>query len=142
VKAASSPQIDTILYGVLIALASAQMSFTLYWVAMEVFGRLGLWPDALVWFDLEAFLDTESAMNLASFITFVILFTTAYILILRRQSLAFWILLLALLVGRFDWIVLALNLHFTNFFGGVVEFAAQATMLILCGALSTRGALR
>ena len=139
---AKSAPINRVLYGALLVLATAQMVHIGYWVCLEVFGRLGLWPDALVWFDLDAFLLTESVLNQVSLAAFVTLFTTTYILTLQQRKPAVWFLVAAIIVGRIDWIVLAMNVHFTDFFGGLVEFAGQLAMLMLCSILRSRGVLR
>ncbi|WP_339749537.1 hypothetical protein [uncultured Maricaulis sp.] len=130
------------LFRILVMLATLQMFYTIYWLGLEVLGRLGLWPDMLVNFDLAAFLRSESEFNLIAILVFTFLYSVGYFLILWRKAAAVWFLALAFIVGRLDWIGLTFNLVFDNFVGGAYELVLQAIIVLLGWDLRGRGVLR
>lgn len=132
---------DTLLIGAGVSIGAAQMTYAWLWVFMDVFGRLGLWPQAWTWFDLGDFLATVSLANEMSFAAFVVLYSTAYVLFLYRRSLALPVLIAAVLVGQIDWILLAMNPVHMESVAGLIEFAGQASLILIISALIARRAL-
>ncbi len=134
--------LNGVVYAGLLGMATWQLAFNLYWTGVELLGRVGLWPQAWVWFDLNAFLAAGSWVNLLIFLTFVVLFGLAYVLLWARSRHALPVMLAAIVVGRADWIMLALNMYLPGSWMAVAEFGTQLTMLALCWLLRSRGVLR
>ena len=141
-KPVSARRDDKIAYALLLVLATVQLGFNLYWAGVEGLGRLGLWPRAWVWFDLDAFLAGELGLSQLIFATFVGLFFAAYVLILMRRRGAFWLLLAAVIAGRIDWILLAFNDFLNGSWMVLAEIATQLVALLLCWGLRARGFFR
>ena len=135
----SSPPSDRVAYGILVGLSTVQLAFNLYWAGVEGLGRVGLWPHSWVWFDLDAFLANEVGVSQLIFATFVVLFLIAYILVWMRRRSAVWVMLMAIVVGRLDWILLALNNYLTGSWMMLAETSSQLIILLLCWALKERG---
>lgn len=138
----TSRRSDRIAYAILLVLATVQLAFNLYWAGVEGLGRLGLWPRAWVWFDLNAFLANEPLVSQLIFAGFFLLFLAAYVLMLKRRRSVVWAMFAAIIVGRLDWILLALNNYLTGSWMTLAEFSTQLIVLLLCWGLSVRGFFR
>ena len=137
----SRNRIDTLLICAGVLIGATEMIYTWLWVAMDIFGRLGLWPEAWTWFDLAAFLDTVSLANEISFAGFTFLYSTAYILFLLRRSLSLPVLLGAVLMGQIDWVLLAMNTAHAESVAGSIELLGQAALIMIISSLIARRAL-
>lgn len=133
---------DRVLIGAGLLIGAAQLTYSWLWVAMDIFGRLGLWPDAWTWFDLNDFLGTVTFVNEAGFFSFVLLYSAFYVLFILRRSLALPVLIAAIVAGQVDWILLAMNPAHTESFAGSIEFLGNAVMIIVVAALMTRRVFR
>ncbi len=111
-----------------LTIATVQMGYAWLWVFMDVFGRLGVWPPEWTWFDLNGFLATVSLWSEASFAGFVILYTTGFVRLIQRRTAA-PIFLVALVLNRFDWILLSLNNYQSETLAGLMELWGQAVLI-------------